>query len=96
VTNDCLLEPLAKLRPTYPEVSSKYVAQEKRIGDPAQLILVDETVRLRMASLEQIRSIFDERHVGLVLIGMPGLENRYARYAQFYSRICFVHHIGTK
>ncbi len=44
-----------------------------------------------MASLEQVQAIFEEGQIGLILIGMPGLEKRLARYPRFYSRIGFVH-----
>lgn len=89
--HDWLSEPFPELQPTYGEVAKEYGIKDARIADPTTLILIDEADRLRMASLEQVRAIFDASELGIVLIGMPGLEKRLARYAQFYSRIGFVH-----
>jgi hypothetical protein len=68
-THDWLSEPMPKLKPTYAAISQKYAAKEKCIDDPTQLILVDEADRLKIASLEQMRAIFDAGGIGLVLIG---------------------------
>jgi hypothetical protein len=88
---DWLAESLPECHPTYGEVAKEYSIKELQIRDPTTLILIDEADRLRMASLEQVRAIFDAGEISVILIGMPGLEKRLARYPQFYSRIGFVH-----
>ena len=89
--HDWFSKPIPELRPTYGEVAKAYSIKEMEIAEPTALILVDEADRLRMASLEQVRAIFDAGDIGMILIGMPGIEKRLARYPQFYSRIGFVH-----
>jgi len=68
-----------------------YAQKRMETPDPTDLIIIDEAERLKTASLEQVRDIFDHGGLGVVLIGMPGIEKRLSRYPQLYSRVGFVH-----
>ena len=56
-----------------------------------ELLIIDEAERLTPTALEVLRDRHDRTHLAIILIGMPGIDQRFRHYPQLYSRLGFSH-----
>ena len=64
------------------------------VGDASrwvELLIIDEAERLTPTALEMLRDRHDRTQLAMILIGMPGIDQRFRHYPQLYSRLGFSH-----
>lgn len=71
----------------YPQAVSVARYRSKHV----EFIIIDEAERLSTTAFEYLRDLFDRYGVGLILIGMPGIDKRLSRYPQLFSSVGFAH-----
>ncbi len=67
---------------------------DNNVGDTTrwvELLIVDEAERLTPTALELLRDRHDRTRLAMILIGMPGIDQRFRHYPQLYSRLGFSH-----
>lgn len=62
------------------------------VTELVELLIVDEAERLTPTALELLRDEHDRHQLAIILIGMPGIDQRFRHYPQLYSRLGFSHH----
>lgn len=71
------------------------VCHEAGYGYPdngqVKLLIIDEANRLKYQSLEHIRDLFDQLRIGVVFMGLHGLEKVISCLPQFRNRVGFRH-----
>lgn len=65
--------------------------RQYQYADLVDMVIIDEAERLSAITLEVLRDQHDRTRRALILIGMPGLDKRFSRYPQLYSRLGFAH-----
>jgi len=101
VTPKQLHSEIAILRNRFDELieqASNWYPSETVVPFPQRylrLLIIDEADRLKFASLEYLRDLYDRTNTSIILIGSPGIERRLKRtgYGQLHSRFNFVHEI---
>ncbi|PPH08057.1 ATP-binding protein [Rathayibacter sp. AY1C1] len=81
----CADEHLRSLEPDPP-------FKARPVAHLVELLIIDEAERLTPTALELLRDRHDREHLSIILIGMPGIDQRFRHYPQLYSRLGFSHH----
>ena len=82
---------VAQHRTAHTGLVAPRLVHHHRTPTVVDLIIIDEAERLTQPALEHLRDRFDRRAIGLILIGMPGIDRSLSRHPQLYSRIGFAH-----
>ncbi len=71
----CIEEHLSRHETTTPRIMNG-------ITKLVELLIIDEAERLTSTALELLRDNHDRTHLAIILIGMPGIDQRFRHYFQ--------------